>query len=83
MKSHIFQAILIAGTVIVLAAIFQNMMRTPQHKLQRSTVSRPTAENKDIKELCADIWSGKRAPYLSFELWCADIKPLEHETPQR
>ena len=30
---------------------------------------------KSIQEICADIWSDGRKPYLSFENWCAANKP--------
>ena len=83
MKSHIFQAILIVGTVVVMAAVLHGVMRTPQYKPQQSALSRPAEEDRDLKALCGDIWSGKRTPYLSFEMWCADIKPITQGTAQR
>ena len=55
--------------LMISAATIRNMPTRSAEPLQASRV-------KGVQEICADIWSGRRKPYLSFENWCAANRPV-------
>ena len=75
MMRRLLFAFLIVAVSVTAAVVVLSVRRGAQRPPGDGVAPRLTPAPRDVAAICADIWSRKRQPRLSYEMWCADNAP--------